>query len=88
MVAEDEEPFRVDFDKVINLKPVFRKNGTITAGNASSINDGAAMLLLAGSDAVKRHNLTPKARIVASATSSLHPDYFPEAPVAAIQAVC
>lgn len=88
VVAEDEEPSRVDFDKVTSLKPVFWKNGTITVANASSISDGAAMLLLAGGYAVKRHNLTPKARIVASATSSLHPDYFPEAPVAAIQAVC
>jgi acetyl-CoA C-acetyltransferase len=88
IVSDDEEPFKVDFDKVTKLKPVFKKDGTITAGNASTINDGAAMLLLAGADAVKKHNLTPKARIVASATSSLHPDYFPEAPVSAIQAAC
>jgi acetyl-CoA C-acetyltransferase len=88
VVADDEEPFKVDFDKITKLKPVFKKDGTITAGNASSINDGAAMLLLAGADAVKKPNLTPKARIVASATSSLHPDYFPEAPVSAIQAAC
>ena len=88
IVSEDEEPFKVDFERVTKLKPVFGKDGTITAANASTINDGAAMLLLAGADAVKQHNLTPKARIVASATSSLHPDYFPEAPVSAIQAVC
>lgn len=88
VVADDEEPFKVDFDKVTKLKPVFRKDGSITAGNASTINDGAAMLLLASADAVKKYNLTPKARLVASATSSLHPDYFPEAPVSAIQAVC
>ncbi|MDA8413434.1 MAG: thiolase family protein [Desulfobacteraceae bacterium] len=87
-VADDEEPFRVNFEKVTKLKPVFKQDGTITAGNASTINDGAAMLLLASADAVKTNNLTPKARIVASATSSLHPDYFPEAPVSAIQAVC
>ena len=88
VVADDEEPFKVNFDKLSGLKPVFRKDGTITAANASTINDGAAMLLLAGPDALKRNNLTPRARIVASATSSLHPDYFPEAPLAAIQAVC
>lgn len=87
-VADDEEPFKVDFDKVTKLKPVFKKEGTITAGNSSSISDGAAMLLLASAAAVKQNNLTPRARIVASATSSLHPDYFPEAPVSAIQAVC
>lgn len=88
VVSEDEEPFKVDFERVGTLKPVFGKDGTITAANASTINDGAAMLLLAGADAVKLHNLKPKARIVASATSSLHPDYFPEAPVSAIRAVC
>lgn len=87
-VIEDEEVCRVDFDKVTSLKPVFRKDGTITVANSSSISDGAAMMLLAGDAAVSRHNLTPRARLVASATSSLHPDYFPEAPVAAIQAVC
>jgi acetyl-CoA C-acetyltransferase len=88
VITEDEDVFRVDFDKVTTLKTVFRKNGTITVANASSISDGAAMLLLAGSSAVSRYNLTPQARIVASATSCLHPDYFPEAPAAAIQAVC
>ena len=88
VVSEDEEPFKVDFERVGTLKPVFGKDGTITAANASTINDGAAMLLLAGTDAVKTHNLKPKARIVASATSSLHPNHFPEAPVSAISAVC
>lgn len=88
IISDDEEPFKVDFERIATLKPVFGKDGTITAANASTINDGAAMLLLAGADAVKLHNLTPKARVVASATSSLHPDYFPEAPVSAIQTVC
>ncbi len=87
-VSTDEEPFKVDFDKITKLKTVFKKDGTITAGNASSINDGAAMLLLAGADAVKQHNLTPKARIVAQATESRHPDEFPEAPIGAIAKVC
>ena len=88
IVADDEEPFKGDFEKIVKLKPAFKKDGTITAGNASSINDGAALLLMAGAAAIKKHNLTAKARIVASATSSLHPDYFPEAPVSAIQAAC
>ncbi len=88
VVADDEEPFKGDVDKIAKLKPVFKKDGSITAGNASSINDGAAILLLASAAAVKKNNLTAKARIVASATSSLHPDFFPEAPVSAIQAVC
>lgn len=88
IVADDEEPFKGDINKITVLKPAFRKDGSITAGNASSINDGAALLLLASAAAVQKHHLTPKARIVASATSSLHPDYFPEAPVSAIQAAC
>ena len=88
LVSDDEEPFKGDVDKIAKLKPVFRKEGSITAGNASTINDGAAILLLAGAAAVKKYNLAAKARIVASATSSLHPDYFPEAPVSAIQAAC
>ena len=88
VVADDEEPFKGDVEKLAKLKPVFKKDGSITAGNASSISDGAALLLMAGADAVKKYNLTAKARMVAYATSSLHPDYFPEAPVSAIQAVC
>ncbi|MDD2852366.1 MAG: thiolase family protein [Desulfuromonadaceae bacterium] len=88
VVADDEEPLKGDVEKLAKLKPVFKKDGSITAGNASSINDGAAVLLMASAAAVKKHNLTAKARIVASATSSLHPDYFPEAPVSAIQAAC
>jgi len=87
-ITTDEEPFKVDFDKIAKLKTVFKKDGSITAGNASSINDGAAMLLLAGADALKQHNLTPKARIVAQATESRHPDEFPEAPIGAIAKVC
>ncbi len=86
--TEDEEPFNVNFDKLTGLRPVFKKDGTITAGNASTINDGAAMLLLAGEAAIKEHNLTPKARIVAQATESLHPDEFPEAPIGAIAKAC
>jgi acetyl-CoA C-acetyltransferase len=86
--AQDEEPFKVDSAKLPQLRAAFRKEGTITAGNASSINDGAAMALLTDADGLKKHNLTPRARIVAAATNSLHPDYFPEAPVGAIERVC
>lgn len=87
-ISSDEEPFRGDPAKLSQLKTVFKKDGTITAGNASSINDGAAMLLLCGDEGLKKFGLKPKARIVASATASLHPDYFPEAPVTAIERVC
>lgn len=88
ILSVDEEPFKGDPAKLSQLKTVFRKDGTITAGNASSINDGAALLLLAGEEAVKKQRLKPLARIVASATASLHPDYFPEAPITAIERVC
>lgn len=87
-ISTDEEPFKGDPAKLGELKAVFKKDGTITAGNASTINDGAALLLLVSGEGVKKHNLTAKARIVASATASLHPDYFPEAPIAAIEKVC
>ncbi len=87
VVSEDEEPFKVDFAKLAQLKPAFSKEGTITAGNASTISDGAAFTLLAGGDAVKRCNLTPKARIVAYSTFSMHPERYTEAPVGAIKAV-
>jgi acetyl-CoA C-acetyltransferase len=88
IVADDEEPFKVDFAKLTGLRPVFNKAGSVTAANASSINDGAAFSLLAGETALKRCNLTPKARIVAYSTCSLHPNLYTEAPVGAIRAVC
>jgi len=88
VISTDEEPFRGDPAKLSQLKSVFKKDGTITAGNASTINDGAAMLLLCGDAGLKKFGLKPKARIVASATASMHPDYFPEAPVTAIERVC
>ncbi len=87
-VDKDEEPHQVQFDKLTKLRPVFDKEGTLTAGNASTINDGAAFALLAGEEAVKRHGLKPKARLVAYATHSLHPDWFPDAPVGAIEKAC
>ena len=87
-VSEDEEPFRVDFDRLAGLRPVFKKDGTITAANASTINDGAAFLMLAGADAVQRHGLKPRARIVGFSTNSLHPDLYPDAPVGAIEKAC
>ncbi|HEX8960147.1 MAG TPA: thiolase family protein [Geobacteraceae bacterium] len=86
-LSEDEEPFKVDFDKLAGLRGAFKKDGTVTAGNASTINDGAALTLLAGSEAVKKHGLKPKARLVAYASHSQHPDQFTEAPVGAIEKV-
>jgi len=84
-VSDDEEPFKVEFDKLTALRGAFKKDGTVTAGNSSTISDGAALTLLAGADAVARYGLKPKARLVAYATNSLHPDLFTEAPVGAIE---
>lgn len=87
-VDKDEEPFKVDFARLQALRPAFGKEGTLTAGNASTINDGAAFVLLASGEALKKHGLTPRARLVACATNSLHPDQFPDAPVGAIEKAC
>ncbi len=88
ILATDEEPFKGDPAKLPQLKAVFKKDGTITAGNASTINDGAALALLTNADGLKKHGLTPRARIVAMTTESRHPDNFPEAPIGAIEKVC
>jgi acetyl-CoA C-acetyltransferase len=88
VVAQDEEPFKVDFDKLPGLRAVFSKDGTVTAGNASTINDGAALTLLASGEAVEKYGLKPRARLVAYASHSMHPDEFTLAPVGAIEKVC
>lgn len=87
-IDADEEPFRVKFDKINSLRPVFARGGTITAANASTISDGAALGLLADAEAVARYNLTPKARLLAYTCHSIHPDRFAEAPIGAIEKVC
>ena len=87
-VVEDEAPFKADFEKLRALRPAFRPEGTITAGNASSIADGAALSLLAGEAALKAHALRPAARLVADSTYSLAPERFAEAPAGAIRAAC
>jgi len=85
-IDRDEEPFRGNIDKLSTLRPAFGKDGSITAGNASSISDGAALALLAGPEAIKRYDLRPRARLVASASHSIAPHLFAEAPVGAIRA--
>ena len=80
----DEEPLRLKEEKVKTLRPAFKKDGTITAANASSVNDGAAMLLLCSEDAVKKYKLKPKAIIISQGTHSQEPEWFTTAPVGAI----
>jgi acetyl-CoA C-acetyltransferase len=83
-VALDEEPGRVDFGRIPTLRPSFESDGTITAANASTLADGAAALVVASTDAVRRHGLTPRARIVAATSAGRAPAEFPIAPVDAI----
>jgi acetyl-CoA C-acetyltransferase len=84
-IDRDEEPFKGDPAKLGGLRPAFDKAGTITAGNASSINDGASALLLASREAVEKHGLKPMARILGSATHSQDPLWFTTAPIGAVQ---
>ena len=86
-VSQDEEPFAADLAKIPSLRPAFDKNGTITAGNASSINDGASVLILASDLSLKKHGLKPLARIVAQASFAHDPNWFTTAPVDCIRKV-
>ena len=84
MVDKDEHPRpETTLEALAALKPIVRPNGTITAGNASGINDGACGLLLASEDAVKKYGLTPKARVVASAVAGVAPRIMGIGPVPA-----
>lgn len=85
VVAVDEEPTRGDPSKFAALRPAFQKDGTITAANASSINDGAAAVILASDRRVKELGLSPLARIVSSATHAQEPEWFTTAPAPAIE---
>lgn len=85
-ITEDEEPAKGNPAKMATLRPAFTKDGTITAANASKINDGASALVLASEAAVKAHNLKPLARIVGYGSSAQAPEWFTTAPAAAIDA--
>jgi acetyl-CoA C-acetyltransferase len=87
VVDKDEEPFKADLEKMQGLKPAFEKDGTVTAANASKINDGAAALVLATAAEAKRRGLAPIARLVAQASHAQKPEWFTTAPVAAIRNV-
>ena len=84
-VAVDEQPGQARIDKIPQLRAAFKKDGTITAANASSISDGASALVLASSDAVSQNNLTPMARILGVQSFACEPDEFTMAPIGAIQ---
>ncbi len=83
----DEQPGKCDISKIPSLKPAFKKDGTITAASSSSINDGAAALVLMEESQAVAKGLKPLARIVAHSTHSQAPEWFTTAPVAAIEKV-
>ncbi|MGY5393294.1 thiolase family protein [Acinetobacter sp. NigerLNRRAM0016] len=87
VVAQDENPFNANIDKIPNLRPAFAKDGTITAANSSSISDGASAMLVMSAEQAADRGLTPLAHIRATATNSQHPSEFTIAPVAAIEKV-
>jgi acetyl-CoA C-acetyltransferase len=84
VVSKDEEPAAVKFDKIPGLKPAFKKDGTVTAANASTLNDGAAALVLMSADKAKELGLKPLAKILAYADAQQAPEWFTTAPSKAI----
>ena len=84
IVSKDEEFTNVVLDKIPGLRPAFDKEGTITAANASTINDGASALLLASKEAIEKYNLTPIAKLVSYADAAQSPEWFTTAPSLAV----
>ena len=84
MFADDEEPNTVKFDKIPTLKPVFKKEGTVTAANASTLNDGAAALILMSKEKADAMGIKPLAKILSFADAQQAPEYFTTAPAKAL----
>lgn len=85
LFAQDEEYKNVNFEKIPTLRPVFTKEGTVTAANASTINDGAAAMLVSSAEFARKHSLKPLARVIAYADGAHEPEWFTTAPVIAAQ---
>ena len=84
-LEQDEQPFKADFEKIPTLKPAFRKDGTVTAANSSSISDGAAALVMMRRSTAGKLGLAPLAAVVGHSTHSQEPGWFTTAPVGAIR---
>lgn len=84
VISKDEEPFNVKFDKIPELKSAFLKDGSVTAANASTMNDGAAALVLASKEAVEKYGLKPIAILRSSADAEQAPEWFTTAPSLAV----
>ncbi len=87
VIARDEGPFKANLEKIPHLKPAFRKDGTVTAANSSSISDGAAALVMAKRSIANMMGLAPIATLVAHATHAQEPNLFTTAPIGAIRKV-
>jgi acetyl-CoA C-acetyltransferase len=87
VVTSDEDPFRVDLEKAPTLRPAFDPQGTVTAANASNLNDGAAALVLTTSEVAARRGLRSRARILAHAGCAQDPQWFTTAPIVAMRLV-
>jgi len=85
VVKNDEQPLKANPDKIPQLKPAFRKDGTVTAANSSSISDGAAAMVLMKRSAAERRGIAPLARVVACSSHSQEPRWFTTAPVGAVR---
>ncbi|HEY7657766.1 MAG TPA: acetyl-CoA C-acyltransferase [Burkholderiales bacterium] len=85
VVRTDEQPFKANLEKISQLKPAFRKDGTVTPANSSSISDGAAALVLMKRSTAERRGIAPLARVVAYSSHSQEPQWFTTAPVGAIR---
>ena len=85
IVDKDEEPGRVRFDKIPALRPAFDKEGSVTAANASSINDGAAALVLMSAEEAAKRGLKPLAKIVSQASAAQEPEWFTTAPAKSVK---
>lgn len=83
LITEDEEYKRVKFDKIPQLRPAFSKEGTVTAANASTINDGASATVIVSENFLEKHGLKPRAQIIAYADAAHDPDWFTTAPTLA-----
>ena len=87
-ISTDESPTKINIDKIPNLKPAFKENGTVTAANSSSISDGTAAIVLMTADHADKHGFEPLATIKGHATFAHEPEWFTTAPVGAIGALC
>jgi acetyl-CoA C-acetyltransferase len=85
LINEDEEPRKANFEKMRTLSPAFEKGGTVTAANASKINDGAAAMVVMAKEVAERLGVKPQARIMAQSSSAKRPEWFTTAPIDAIE---